>query len=180
MSLCLLSLPGLSHKQRLSNFDPSQIFKCRSHLAASSCCWCCWGWCRRPGCFWGGWRVRVCRISAFCLYLWLFSEAALPSSRLSALISRSMLPFPWLYSNSDVDESLSMTTWNLVEMMTHTHTHRLQAVWFTLKWNVTASFSPVHCWTWIHCPLQVLQHHQLHLHLGEVSTLIPSDPNHCF
>lgn len=42
--------------------------------------------------------------------------------------------------------------------------------------NVTSSFSPVHCWTWIRYPLQVLQHHQPHLHLGEVSTLFPSDP----
>lgn len=53
--------------------------------------------------------------------------------------------------------------------------HRIQTVGFILKQNVTFSFSPVHCWTWIHYPLQVLQHHQPHLHLGEVSSLVPSD-----
>lgn len=42
--------------------------------------------------------------------------------------------------------------------------------------DVAASSSAVHCWTWIHCPLPVLQHHQPRPHLGEVTTLFPSNP----
>lgn len=121
-------------------------------------------------------RLRLSRRKSTCLQNLCFIyvavmffpnivfKATLPSSQLSALISRGMLLFPWLYNNS-----VAWKWW-------HTQTSD-SLVHVELKCPpLECPFSPVHCWTWIHCPLQVLQHHQLHLHPGEVSPLFPSDP----
>lgn len=172
----LLFFPGLAHKQRISNIHPSQIFQRRSHLAASSCCRCRRGRCRRrTGCFWTGWRVRVCRTSALFLLLCYFSFVLLSQIVRDVLSSQSL--FCLLVTNSLIilmKDHCKAADDNL-EPDGNVDTLDIN-VWFTLKQNVASYFSPVHCWTWIHYPLQVLQHHQLHLHLGEVGTLFPSDP----
>lgn len=133
----LFFLPGLSHKQRLSNFNPSQIFKRRSHLAASSCCRCCWGrCCRRPGCFWAGWRVRVGRISAFCIRDVLsrhcFQRLLCPLVDCQLLLLEVCCHF-----HGDIIILMLMNHCNAanddMKPGRNDDTHRLQAVWFTLK-----------------------------------------------